>query len=100
MGLHALYKNTAQLPDIQLSAESPLIGRNTRDCITSGAVYGNAAMLDGMVQRIQDSLPEKAAVIVTGGSAGSIIPVCRTEVIFEPELLILGLFGLYERAFI
>ena len=96
MGLHALYKNTAQLPDIQLSAESPLIGRNTRDCITSGAVYGSAAMLDGMVQRIEDSLSEKTAVIVTGGNAGNILPVCRTKVIFIPELLISGLFELYE----
>ena len=95
MGLNALYKNTAQLPDIHLSAESPLMGLNTKDCIISGAVFGNAAMLDGMTQRIQDTLSEKAAVIVTGGNAGSIIPVCRTEVIYEPELLISGLFELY-----
>ncbi|MCP1226102.1 hypothetical protein NK213_16905 [Sebaldella sp. S0638] len=71
------------------------MGLNTKDCIISGAVFGNAAMLDGMTQRIQDTLSEKAAVIVTGGNAGSIIPVCRTEVIYEPELLISGLFELY-----
>ena len=96
MGLNALYKDTAQLPDIALSAASPLMGLNTKDCITSGAVFGNAAMLDGMVQRIEDSLSEKTAVIVTGGNAGNILPVCRTKVIFIPELLISGLFELYE----
>ena len=95
MGLNALYKDTAQLPDIHLSAETPLMGLNTKDCITSGAVFGNAAMLDGMVQRIEDSLGMKAVVIVTGGNAGSILSVCRTKIIYEPELLIYGLFELY-----
>lgn len=96
MGLNALYSKTAQLPDIHLSAESPLMGLNTKDCITSGAVFGNASMLDGMVQRIQESLVQKAVIIVTGGHAGSILQACRTEVIYEPELLISGLFELYE----
>ena len=96
MGLNALYKDTAQLPDINLSAKSPLMGLNTKDCITSGAVFGNAAMLDGMVQRIEDSLSEKTVVIVTGGNAESILSVCRAKVSYMPELLISGLFKLYE----
>jgi type III pantothenate kinase len=97
MGLKALFNNTAQLPDIELSPESPLLGLNTKECIISGALFGNAAMLDGMVQRIQASLPKKAAVIITGGNAANILPLCETKLTYKPELLISGLFELFDK---
>ena len=67
MGFNALNKETAQLPPITNITTSDgnhqddnilLIGRNTEECIISGAIFGNAAMLDGMVLRIQESLLE------------------------------------------
>lgn len=98
MGLSALSKNTAQLPEVEFFIDNPaLIGRNTRECLFSGAVFGNAAMLDGMVQRIEEFLGQVVTVLVTGGAANEIIPYCRTNIIYEPELLIEGLYLLYDR---
>ena len=64
MGLNALNSNTAQLPlgelkSIGLNDEIPLIGKNTKECIMSGAILGNAAMLDDMVLRIQELFLEE-----------------------------------------
>ena len=51
----------------------------------SGAVYGTAAMLDGMIERMEAELGEKCTVVATGGLASSIIPYCRREIICDDE---------------
>lgn len=63
----------------------------------SGAVYGSAAMIDGLVDRMEDELGQKLTVVATGGLAGCIVPYCKREVAYEPELLLKGLAVLYEK---
>jgi type III pantothenate kinase len=96
MGVGALAKDTAQLPKTELSAYTPLMGRNARECIASGAVFGNASMLEGMVRRINEKLGQKAKVIITGGNADYIIPLCNIPVAHEPDLLFEGLLVIYR----
>lgn len=98
IGLDALTSRTSQLPQISL-AEGPkgVIGTNTVDCMKNGMIYGNAAMLDGIIERIADELQESPTVIATGGLSGVIIPYCRREVIHDPYLLLKGLRILYYK---
>jgi len=99
MGINALSKNTALLPGVELALQAPLIGRNTRECILSGAIFGAASMLDGMKHRIEEQLGQKATVIITGGNANYIMPICKAGVIHAPDLLLEGLYiliGGYE----
>ena len=96
MGISALAKDTAQLPQVALTSQTPLIGRNTRECINSGAIFGAASMLDGMTMRIEKRLGQKATVVITGGNAKYVISACQTEVILVPDLLLEGLYILHE----
>lgn len=97
MGLSSLSRDTSMLPKFGLSSKAVLIGQNTRDCLISGAVYGNASMLDGMTERIESFLGYKLTVLVTGGNARDIVPFCKTKTVHEPELLLEGLLCLYRR---
>ena len=63
----------------------------------SGSVYGTAAMLDGMIGRMEDELGEPATVIATGGLGGVVIPYCRREITYEKNLLLNGLWALYQK---
>ena len=54
LSLDALSHHTAQLPNISLEHPRQLIGKNTEDCMRSGIVYGTAAMLDGVIDRIRE----------------------------------------------
>ncbi|MDR2903502.1 MAG: type III pantothenate kinase [Clostridiales bacterium] len=96
MGVDALSRNTAMLPLIELSQQTPLIGKNTRECIVSGALFGGAAMLDGMAARVEKSLGQSVTVIVTGGNAAYIAPICERQICFAPDLLVEGLYCLYH----
>ena len=91
----ALSSRAAQLPAISLEAPKQTIGRNTIDCMQSGVMLGAAAMLDGMIERMEDELGSKATVVATGGIARYIIPVCKKEIHYDNELLLKGLVTLY-----
>lgn len=96
MGLNSLSKNTSMLPKLGLISKAVLIGKNTEECLISGAVFGNSSMFDGMTKRIETFLGYSFPVIATGGNARDIIPHCETKIIHEPELLLEGLFYLYK----
>ncbi|MGN0607770.1 MAG: type III pantothenate kinase [Oscillospiraceae bacterium] len=97
ISLNALTAGTSQLPKINLVPPKKVIGRNTVDCMKSGILFGTAASLDGIVDRIEAELGEKATVVATGGLAGSIIPYCNRKIILDDELLLKGLIVIYNK---
>ena len=96
ISLDALTERTALLPGLQLDQPKHAIGRNTIDCMRSGIMMGNAAMIDGMVERMEAELGYKTTVIATGGIARFVTPMCKTPIIYDKDLLVKGLAVLYR----
>ena len=63
----------------------------------SGILYSNASSIDGIIDRIQEEIGNKATVVATGGLAGSVIPLCKREIILDDELLLKGLMIIYNK---
>lgn len=97
ISLKALSDNTAKLPKIKLEAPKGILAKNTEESMKSGIVYGNAAMIDGIADRIFDELGYDAKIIATGGLSCLIVPHCKHEIIYEPDLLAQGLGILWEK---
>ena len=97
VSLDALTSHAAQLPGISLDKPKHVIGKNTVDCMRSGTMYGTAAMIDGLVERMEAELGHKATLIATGGMAQFIIPLCKREIILEKNLLLKCLNILYKK---
>ena len=97
ISLDALTSRTAQLPGIRLDRPKRVIGKNTEDCMRSGIMYGTAAMLDGMLDRVEEELGFATTVVATGGMAQFIVPLCRREIRLEKDLLLKGLYALYQK---
>ena len=97
VSLDSLSGKTAQLPYISLETPGKVIGKNTIDCMRSGIMYGNAAMLDGLIDRMEEEIGEKATIIATGGLARLVTPLCHHSIDFEEDLLLKGLLILYEK---
>ena len=96
ISLDALTDRTALLPGLQLDQPKRAIGRNTIDAMRSGIMIGTACMLDGMIERMEAELGSKTTVIATGGIAKFIVPLCKTPIIYDKDLLIKGLVALYR----
>ena len=93
----ALASGTSLLPDISITPPKKCIATNTVDCMRSGAVFGTAATIDGMVERMEAELGRPCKVVATGGLASSITPYCRREIICDDQLLLKGLWTLYKK---
>ena len=97
LSLNALSSGTAQLPAISLEKPTRAIGTNTVDSMRSGILFGTAAMLDGMVERIEEELGYPTRIVATGGLAKFIVPLCKHEMVIDDSLLLKGLRLLYRR---
>jgi type III pantothenate kinase len=97
LSLDALTSRAAQLPGISLDKPKQVIGKNTVDCMRSGMMYGTAAMLDGLIDRIAEELGHTSTIVATGGLAQFVTPLCKHEIILEKELLLKGLNIIYKK---
>lgn len=97
ISLNALASRTSQLPRISFDRPKKVIGSNTVDCMKSGILYGSAASLDGIIDRIEDETGKKMTVVATGGISGSVIPYCKREIIHDDALLLKGLIVIYNK---
>ena len=97
LSLEALAARAAQLQNISMEAPKHVIGTNTIACMQSGLIYGQASMFDGMIDRIEDELGEKATIVATGGLARPVLVHCKHEVIIDDDLLIKGLMVIYKK---
>lgn len=97
LSMNALSGGTSLLHKVPIEAPKKSISSTTTECMQSGAVYGNAALLDGMVERFESELGKKATVVATGGIAARIIPHCRHEIVYDEDLLLKGLGIIYRK---
>ncbi len=96
ISLEALTSRTAQLPGISLDAPKCAIGKNTVECMRSGVMLGAAAMLDGLLDRMEEEMGTKMPVVATGGISQFVISLCKRSIIYDKNLLLKGLDILYQ----
>ena len=91
MAAESLFTRPAQLYRVPLSAPKKAIGTNTVAAMQSGLIYGYAALVDGLVARLQRELVAPAKVIATGGYAPLVINESNILDVYNPDLALLGL---------
>ena len=96
ISMDALFSRAAALRRVELVAPHRAIGRTTVESMQSGAIFGYAALVDGLVARFVTELGQ-STVIATGGLGGLIAPHAPSIAYYEPWLTLHGLRLLYER---
>ncbi|MGV9413214.1 type III pantothenate kinase [Nocardia sp. NPDC003693] len=85
----------------ELARPRSVVGKNSMECMQSGAIFGFAGLVDGLIDRIRDEFDAFAgssvAVVATGASAPLIVPESETIDHHEPHLTLDGLRLVYER---
>lgn len=97
LSINALTEHTSLLQQVSVEAPKKCIGTNTIDCLKSGAVFGHAAMIDGIIDRMEEELGYPVKVIATGGLARAIVEQCRHDITVDDDLLLKGLWALYKK---
>ncbi len=97
ISLDALFSRAAALRRFELVEPRNVIGKNTVESMQSGAIYGFAAQVDGLCNRMKKELGAAPSVIATGGLAGLIAPLSTTIQYHQPWLTLIGLRIVWER---
>ena len=93
-GMRSMIDNAALLGDFPIKKPDQVLGTNTIECLQSGMTYGHAAMIDGMIERINPS--ENARIVAMGGFAEIIIPLCRYDIEINQNLIYEGMLEIYR----
>jgi len=96
ISLEALFSHAAALRKVELVEPRSVIGKNTIESIQSGALYGFAAQVDGIADRMVEEIGP-STVVATGGLAAVIAPYSRTITEHEPWLTLHGLRLVFDR---
>ena len=97
MGMKALSEGTAQLPQVSLEIPSSVIGKNTADSMRSGVLFGNAALLDGMIDRFNEAVGREMPVYATGGLASVVVGLCKHKIVLDENMVLKGLYIIYNK---
>ena len=93
----ALCASAGLLPQVTNTVPKATIGKNTAESLQSGTLFGTAAMIDGMLDRMEAEMGVSARVLVTGSESSTVLPLCRHTAEERAELALLGLSLIYER---
>lgn len=97
ISMEALVVRAAALRQVEMAAPRSVIGRSTVESVQSGAIFGTAALVDGMCAKIEQELGSSPTVVATGGLAALVAPYCSNVDAYEPWLTLHGLRLAYER---
>ncbi|MGQ1910524.1 type III pantothenate kinase [Marinifilum sp. RC60d5] len=87
----SLSRNTAKLPNVDISIPPSCIGKNTTHALQAGVVMGYKGLVQYLLQEITRELNGKTTVIATGGLSGIMLPIIDTFDHHEPMLTLDGL---------
>ena len=93
----ALSDGTSLLPQISCLVPKKCIGTNTFESMQSGCIFGNAAMIDGMIERIESELGRSANIIASGKDAASVALLCKHNITADSTISLLGLEQIYQK---
>ena len=97
VALDALSDRAASLPRISVQPPASILGHNSVDAMRSGAVYGYASMVDGMIDRLEEASAPAACVVCTGSAGAEILKFCKRKIIYDPDLLLCGLYLIHQK---
>ena len=93
---NALIAGTAALRRVEYNLPRSPIGKGTVEAIQSGALYGHAGLVDGIMERVAAELDGDVIRVATGGLASTIVPHCSSVSTIDEWLTLEGLRTIYE----
>lgn len=87
----ALFSCASRLSTVELFAPDDPVGRTTEEAVRSGIVLGEAARVDGLIDRIFLQLGYETAVVLTGADAPLVEKCMISATYVNPKLTMEGL---------
>ncbi len=96
LSAHALAEKTAKLPRVQLRPHDTILGKDTKDNILTGVLFGHAGAVERIISEITKEFKKDLTVVATGGLADLVTPYTKTINYVNPLLTLEGLRYIYK----
>jgi len=90
MKLKAMHKLTSKLPIVAAKGQPGLIGKTTKECMLSGAIYGTIAELEGIIGRYKQYFDD-ITILFCGGDAIFFETKIKDHIFAIQNLVLIGL---------
>ena len=91
-----LNRYTASLPLLNLKASSKTFGRNTKDALNAGFLWGYQGLINNIVKKIKTSFNCSFKIILTGGYSKIFSKFINNNSTIEPNITIKGIMHIYK----
>ncbi|MFH0731318.1 MAG: type III pantothenate kinase [Candidatus Omnitrophota bacterium] len=91
ISLWALSEKTALLPKVSIRKPKGILGKDTKESMLIGVIYGFSSLCDGIVGKLKKRYCRNAKVVITGGFSKLIGPYCESADKIDPDLTLKGL---------
>jgi type III pantothenate kinase len=96
MRLDAMHQFTDGLPQVPREGDTLLLGYDTATCMRSGAVFGIASEIDGMINAFNKEYGSDFNAVLTGGDAPFFARHIKSGIFADPQLILKGLYQIIK----
>ena len=97
LAFKSLANNTALIEHYDFATPKPLLEcKNTKEVITSSAIYGHAEMINGLIRRYRQEIGYEVKIILTGGYAEKIKQYFDFEFDYVKNLTLIGISEIFK----
>ena len=91
-----LNRSTASLPVFDIKADPKTFGRNTKDALNAGFLWGYQGLINNIVKKIKTSFNCSFKIILTGGYSKTFSKFINNNSTIEPHITIKGIMHIYK----
>ena len=92
-----LKKNTSLLPVIELRSKSKNYGKNTKDAINAGFLWGYQGLINNIIKKISNNGKINYKIILTGGYANLFKKYINKKSVVDKDITIKGIIQIYKK---
>ena len=92
-----LNKHTASLPLINLKNKQKSYGKNTKDALNAGILWGYEGLINNIIRRIIKKTKKKYKIILTGGYSKLLKNFIRNKSFIDTNITIKGIAITYKK---
>lgn len=96
LSIKNLNKHTAALPLFKLKINNKSYGKNTKDALNAGFLWGYQGLINNILKKIIKSFKSDFKIILTGGYSEVFSKFIKNKTTIDPNITIKGIIYIYK----
>ena len=97
LSIENLSKFTALLPSIDLKNNQKSYGKNTKDALNAGFIWGYDGLINNIINKITKNWKKNYKIILTGGYANLFKKIIKKKTLIDQNITIKGISKVYMK---